>query len=108
MTQEDSSCVGWQNIVQLTEELQVNVFREMAFVAYDPIWRFASDSRQLATLAQHNATHQRCQGGQHSRGIAFQFAWIQLHDCLLDGRIHSMIVTHGYTPVLPWPENLCS
>jgi hypothetical protein len=27
-----------------------------------------------------------------------------LRDCLPDGTIHSTIVTHGLTPVLPWRD----
>ena len=53
-----------------------------AAVTFDPavclgvIRCFASDGWQLATLTQHNATHQRCQCGQHACGIPFRFAWI--------------------------------
>lgn len=73
-------------------------------VRFGLIRRFAGDGRQLTALAQHNPADQRRQCCQHSGRIAFRFAWIQLHDCLSNGTIHPTIVTHRYTPVLPWRE----
>src|SRR4030065_103352 len=72
-----------------------------ATVEFDPtvcfgmIGCFASNGGQLTTLAQHNATDQRCQCVQHTSLIPLRFCRKQLSHCYSNGTINPTIVNRG-------------
>ena len=105
-----------QMVQQLAHKRQVITFivdplvLDPATVPFDPavgfgmIGGFAGYGGQLATLTQYNPADHRRQRGQHAHLVAFRFSRKQLsHGCSY-GTIYATIVTHGFTPVLPWPE----
>ena len=81
-----------------------------ATVALDPaicsglVGSFASNAGQLAIPTQHNSTDQSGQRGQLASYIPFWFSRIHLLQSHSNDTIDTTIVTHGFTPVLPWRE----
>ena len=113
---EDQFTNTSQMMQQLAHKRQVITFvvdpliLDPATVAFDPAVGFrwirglAGYGGQLATLTQHYATDHRRQRGQHAHLVAFRFGRKQLPHSCSDGTIYTTIVTHGFTPVLPWLE----
>src|SRR3972149_1065785 len=113
---EDQFSTTGQMVQQLAHKRQVIAFivdpliLDPATVAFDPAVGFrtirglAGYAGQLATLTQHNPADHRRQCGQHAGLVTFRFGRKQLPHGCSDGTIYATIVTHWFTPVLPWME----